>query len=92
MVLKVCIVCDELIENKEDQVNYDVFASFHKYDRDGLICDMVDKRIIVSFHKKCFKKYKKDEEKFGLYFTQEVGAKRIVIKSHETGNVYQFKN
>jgi len=52
MVLKVCIVCDELIENKEEQVDYDVFASFYKYDRSGSIYDQVDKHLVTSFHKK----------------------------------------
>ena len=89
MVLKVCIVCDELIDNKDDQVDYGVFASFYKYDRYGSIFGQSDKHIVVSFHKKCFSKYKKAEKKQDLYFTQTVGAKRIVIMDMDTSKPFQ---
>ena len=78
MVLKVCILCDELIENKDDQVDYDILASFYKYDNGG-ICGESDKPTKVHFHKKCFKRYKNEEKKQRLYFTQVVGGKRIAI-------------
>ena len=79
MVLKVCILCDELIEKKVDQVNYDILASFYKYDSGGMICGQSDKPTKVHFHKKCFKMYKNEEKKQRLYFTQMVGGKRIAI-------------
>ena len=88
MTLKVCIVCDKLIEKKDEQVDYDVIASLFKYDSSGDICGMVDKPKKVHFHKTCFKKYKNDEKKDHLYFTQEVGVKRIVIMNHRTNNLY----
>ena len=84
MVFKVCIVCDELIDNKDDQVDYDVFASFYKYDRDGSIFGQSDKHLVTSFHKKCFLKYKKAEKKQDLYFTQTTLRKRIVILDMKT--------
>ena len=79
MVLKVCILCDELIEKKDDQVDYDILASFYKYDSGGDICGQSDKPTKVHFHKKCFKRYKKEEKKQRLYFSQEIGHKRIAI-------------
>jgi len=88
MVFKVCIVCDELIEKKNDQVDYDVFASFYKYDRDGSIFGQSDKHLVTSFHKKCFLKYKRAEKKQDLYFTQTVGGKRIVIMDMKTRKTF----
>ena len=79
MVLKVCILCDELIEKKDDQVDYDILASFYKYDSEGGICGQSDKPTKIHFHKKCFKRFKEEEKKQRLYFTQIVGGKRIAI-------------
>jgi len=79
MVLKVCILCDDLIENKDDQVDYDILASFYKYDSGGGICGQSDKPTKVHFHKKCFKRYKKEEKKQPLYFAQPINGKRITI-------------
>ena len=79
MVRKVYIRCDEVIE-PEDQVDYDVFASYFKRDRDGMIFDQVAKPVVVYFHLKCFKQYKKDEKKKDLIFTEVVGGKRLIIK------------
>jgi len=84
----VCIVCDELIEKKDDQVDYDIIASFFKYDISGNIFGDVDKPTKVHFHKKCFKKYKKEEKKQPLHFTQTIGHKRIVLMNRKNHKVY----
>jgi len=90
MGLKVCIVCDEVIEPKE-QVDYDILASVFKYDSGGSIWGETDKPMKVFFHLKCFKKYKNDEKKTVLYFTQTVGAKRIIIMDQRTHKQYSGK-
>ena len=90
MAYKVCIVCDEVIQPKE-HVDYDVIASFYKYDSGGQICGMTDKPTKVYFHLKCFKNYKKHEKKNDLTFTQAIGAKRIIIMDFKTNKQYFSK-
>ena len=90
MGYKVCIVCDEVIESKE-QVDYDILASLFKYDSGGSICGETDKPMKVFFHLKCFKKYKNDEKKTEFYFTQVVGAKRIIMMDQKTNKQYSGK-
>lgn len=80
MAYKVCVSCNKIIQDK-DKVDYDVFASIFKYDSSGSIIGSTEKPMTVHFHKKCFDKYKKDEKKKSLYFTQETGSNRLVIKS-----------
>lgn len=47
MVFKVCIKCDDVIEDQNDQVDYDVFADYFKRDRDDMIYDTVSKPTVV---------------------------------------------
>ncbi len=80
MVFKVCIKCDQVIEDQNDQVDYDVFADYFKLDRDGMISGTVSKPIIVHFHLKCFKEFKKENKKKHLRFAEEIGERRLIIK------------
>lgn len=89
MVFKVCILCDKVVQEK-DKVDYDVFASMFKYDCSGDIVGNYDKLVPVFFHLKCFNRFRKDERKKQLYFTQEVGSKRIVIKSGSEHKIYSM--
>lgn len=78
MTYKVCIVCDEVIKPK-DQVDYDVLAEVFKRDNSGDIYGEVPKQTKVYFHLNCFERYKKDDTKHRLIFTELIGAKRIEI-------------
>ena len=80
MVFKVCIKCDEVIEKKDDQVDYDVLADFYKRDSDGMIYDQVPKPTTVYFHLKCFKEFKKQDKKKRLMFAEDIGKRRLTIK------------
>lgn len=89
MTYKVCVLCDKVIQEK-DKVDYEIFASMFKYDSSGYIIGEYDKLVSVYFHLKCFNRFKKDEKKKELYFTQEVSSKRIVIKSQSEHKIYSM--
>lgn len=80
MVLKVCIKCDEIIKNKDEQVDYDVLAEFYKRDSNGDIYDQVPKPTTVYFHLKCFREFKKQDKKKHYRFAEGIGKRRLIIQ------------